>query len=89
MITIVGLSGSLRKHSFNSGLLRASLEAVPEGCALKIGSIEGIPLYNADVEEAEGVPMVVEDLKKYSLTPGAKSPSLRTWCSWSIGRKAS
>jgi len=43
--------------------LRASLEAVPEGCALNIGSIEGIPLYNVDVEEAEGVPMVVEDLK--------------------------
>ena len=53
MITIVGISGSLRKYSFNSGLLRASLEALPEGCSLKIGSIAGIPLYNADVEEAE------------------------------------
>lgn len=63
MVTIVGISGSLRKQSFNSGLLRASLEALPEGCSLKIGSIAGIPLYNADVEEAEGVPTVVEDLK--------------------------
>ena len=63
MITIVGISGSLRRHSFNSGLLRAATESVPEGCSLKIGSIQGIPLYNADVEKAEGVPKVVEDLK--------------------------
>jgi NAD(P)H-dependent FMN reductase len=63
MITIVGISGSLRKHSFNSGLLRASAEVIPEGCSLKIGSIKGIPLYNADEEESEGVPAIVEDLK--------------------------
>ncbi len=63
MTTIIGISGSLRKHSFNSGLLRASVEAVPEGCELTIGTITGIPLYNADVEEAQGVPQVVEDLK--------------------------
>lgn len=63
MITIVGISGSLRKNSFNSGLLRAAAEEVPKGCSLKIGSIQGIPLYNADVEEVEGVPKAVEDLK--------------------------
>ena len=63
MITIVGISGSLRRHSFNSGLLRASAEAVPDRCSLKIGSIKGIPLYNADVEESEGIPSIVEDLK--------------------------
>lgn len=63
MITIVGISGSLRRNSFNSGLLRAAAEAVPDGCSLKIGSINGIPLYNADVEETEGIPSVVEDLK--------------------------
>ena len=50
MITIVGISGSIRKHSFNSGLLRAPAEAVPDGCSLKIGSIIDIPLYNADIE---------------------------------------
>ena len=63
MVNIVGISGSLRTHSYNSGLLRASLEAAPEGSSLTIGSIKGIPLYNADLEEAEGVPKVVEDLK--------------------------
>jgi chromate reductase len=64
MVTIVGISGSLRKHSFNAGLLRAAAEAAPEGCSLSINSIEGIPLYNADVEEAEGIPPVVSELKE-------------------------
>jgi len=63
MVTIVGISGSLRKHSFNAGLLRAAAEAVPEGCSLSVNSIEGIPLYNADIEEAEGIPPVVSALK--------------------------
>jgi NAD(P)H-dependent FMN reductase len=64
MVSIVGISGSLRKHSFNAGLLRAAAEAVPEGCSLSIKSIQGIPLYNADVEETEGIPPVVSDLKE-------------------------
>jgi NAD(P)H-dependent FMN reductase len=63
MVTIVGISGSLRRHSFNSGLLRAAAQVAPDGCSLEIGSIDGIPLYNADVEEKEGVPEVVESLK--------------------------
>jgi len=44
MVTIVSISGSLRKHSFNAGLLRAAAQAVPEDCSLTIGSIKGIPL---------------------------------------------
>lgn len=63
MVTIIGLSGSLRRHSFNSGLLRAAADAVPDGCTVTIGSIQEIPLYNADVEESQGIPGVVEDLK--------------------------
>ncbi len=45
MTTIVGISGSLRKDSFNAGLLRAAAEAVPEGCSLTLGTIQGIPLF--------------------------------------------
>jgi len=63
MATIIGISGSLRKHSFNAGLLRAAAAAMPAGSSLNIGSIQDIPLYNADVEEAEGVPAAVETLK--------------------------
>jgi len=59
---IIGLSGSLRGHSFNSGLLRAAVEAMPEGAMLEIGSIAEIPLYDGDVE-AEGIPAPVAALK--------------------------
>jgi NAD(P)H-dependent FMN reductase len=59
---IFGLSGSLRRHSFNSGLLRAAAELMPEGATLEIGSIAEVPLYNADIE-AEGIPAAVADLK--------------------------
>ena len=63
MTTIVGISGSLRKHSFNAGLLRAAVDAAPKGCSLTLGTIQGIPLYNADLEGKEGIPPAVEDLK--------------------------
>jgi len=61
---IVGISGSLRRGSFNSALLRAAAEQMPPGAELIIESIEGIPLYNGDVEAAEGIPQRVAALKK-------------------------
>ena len=64
MIRIVGFSGSLRRHSYNAALLRLAASLTPPGCELKIASIAGIPLYNADDEEASGVPAAVEALKE-------------------------
>ena len=63
MTTIIGISGSLRRGSLNSALLRAATELMPAGAELRIGSIEGIPLYNGDVEASEGVPGRVTELK--------------------------
>jgi NAD(P)H-dependent FMN reductase len=60
---LVGLSGSLRKASFNAALLRAAAELVPDGVDLTIGTIRGIPLYDADMETDEGIPKSVEALK--------------------------
>ena len=40
-------------------LLRAAADLVPVGVQLDIGSIEDIPLYNGDVEAAEGIPGAV------------------------------
>lgn len=61
---LIGLSGSLRKGSFNSALLRAAAAALPEGVQLTIASIAGIPLYDGDIESNEGIPASVEALKQ-------------------------
>jgi NAD(P)H-dependent FMN reductase len=37
MTTIFGLSGSLRRTSFNAGLLRAAAEVAPPEVTIKIG----------------------------------------------------
>ena len=63
MTTIVGIAGSLRRGSYNLMLLRAAADIMPEGVSLEIGSINDIPLYNADVEAEQGVPAPVQHLK--------------------------
>ena len=63
MTRIVGISGSLRRGSFNTALLRAAAELMPQGSELVMESIEGIPLYNGDVEAAEGIPKRAAELK--------------------------
>ena len=60
---LIGISGSLRKKSYNTALLRAAQDAAPEGVALAAETLHGIPLYDGDLEEAEGVPARVEELK--------------------------
>ena len=64
MVRIFGLSGSLRKGSFNSALLRAAAEVMPDGATLEIGTIAGIPLYDGDLEATEGLPAPVARLKE-------------------------
>ena len=49
MITVIGLSGSLRRGSFNTAVLRAGGSLMPADSELRIESIEGIPLYNVSV----------------------------------------
>ncbi|NHF74346.1 NADPH-dependent FMN reductase [Paracoccus xiamenensis] len=63
MPQILGLSGSLRKGSFNAGLLRAARDLAPDGTEIEIGSIRDVPLYNADEEAAHGLPASVERLQ--------------------------
>jgi len=49
-ITILGFAGSLRKNSYNKSLLRAAKELVPKDVKLEIFDLEGIPLFNQDLE---------------------------------------
>lgn len=63
MIRIVGLSGSLRRQSLNSALLRAARDLMPPDAKLEIASIAGIPLYDGDEEDGSGIPDTVARLK--------------------------
>ena len=63
MPQIVGLGGSLRRGSLNSGLLRAAAELAPAGTAIAVHGIAGIPLYDGDEEAANGIPAIVSQLK--------------------------
>ena len=63
MATIVGVSGSLRRQSFNTALLREAAALMPPGSTLDVRTIHGIPLYNADDEAAQGLPAEVTALK--------------------------
>ncbi len=61
-LQVLAISGSLRKASFNSGLLRAAQEIAPEQMEITILDINDLPLYNGDVE-AKGDPASVVALK--------------------------
>src|SRR3977135_1947792 len=64
MITLIGLSGSLRHGSFNTSLLRAATDLMPADATLDLRTLHGIPLYDADVETNEGIPAPVTALKE-------------------------
>jgi chromate reductase, NAD(P)H dehydrogenase (quinone) len=62
MPRILALAGSLRRTSFNASLVRAAAEVTPASVNIDVGTIRGIPLYDADVE-AQGIPASVATLK--------------------------
>ena len=49
-IHFVGISGSLRKGSFNTLLLHTANALLPQDVTMEIASIADIPLYNADLD---------------------------------------
>jgi chromate reductase, NAD(P)H dehydrogenase (quinone) len=61
---VLAISGSLRAGSFNTHLLRAVASRAPDTLRLDIITPRGVPLYDGDVEQRDGIPPIVEDLKE-------------------------
>lgn len=59
---ILAFSGSLRKGSTNTGLLRAAIEEAPDGVDIEIADWSVIPIYNGDDEAENGAPDSVKAL---------------------------
>lgn len=64
MVKILGISGSLRKASFNTGLMKAAAANALEGVEFDTATLHGIPLYDGDVEAKDGIPEAVTALKQ-------------------------
>jgi len=85
---ILALSGSLRKKSFNTGLIRSAIELKQNSIEIEYFDIKDILLYNADldgpdrpkavlelskkVEEADGILLAVPEYN-YSFTAALKN----------------
>jgi NAD(P)H-dependent FMN reductase len=63
MPTIIGISGALRRGSYNAALLRSAVELAPAGLSIEVASIRDIPLYDGDLEAEHGIPEPVRLLK--------------------------
>ena len=61
---VLGISGSLRRGSLNSALLRVAAERLPGGTELvELERLSEVPPYDEDVE-LEATPAVVEELRQ-------------------------
>jgi chromate reductase, NAD(P)H dehydrogenase (quinone) len=58
-IKLLGISGSLRKQSYNSGALRAIPALLPDSISFSMADLSSLPFYNADVEQS-GLPEAVK-----------------------------
>jgi chromate reductase len=61
-VRLAGISGSLRKSSHNTAILRTLQERLPEDVELTLLPLDGLPLYNADLEGPE-LPAAVAEFK--------------------------
>jgi chromate reductase len=62
-MTILGISGSLRRGSHNSALLRAAADLLPDGVELEIWEgLKAVPPYDQD-DDAAGAPAAVAELR--------------------------
>jgi chromate reductase len=50
MMQLIGISGSIRKGSYNTKLLHAAAECLPEGVTMSFIGCGDLPLYNNDLD---------------------------------------
>ena len=62
-LRFLGIAGSLRRGSYNRGLIRAAVELAPAGITVIPYDLVDLPMFNADVE-AEGDPTAVAAFKR-------------------------
>jgi chromate reductase, NAD(P)H dehydrogenase (quinone) len=61
---VLGISGSLRRDSYNSGLLRAAADVLPPGAELDVfDGLKAIPAYDAD-DDGDDAPEPVQRLRE-------------------------
>jgi chromate reductase len=61
-IRILGISGSLRKDSYNTSLLRAARQCLEPDLEMSIVVLNDMPIYNWDVEQ-DGMPETVRKFR--------------------------
>jgi chromate reductase, NAD(P)H dehydrogenase (quinone) len=61
-IRVLGIAGSLRRGSYNRALIRAAIELAPDDLRIDAFELEGVPLFDADLEQ-RGDPEAVIRLK--------------------------
>jgi chromate reductase len=62
-LRVLGISGSLRRASYNTAALRAAQALAPAGMAIEIFDLSEIPLYNDDIR-AVGYPPSVQRFRE-------------------------
>src|SRR5215207_4842506 len=61
-LRILGISGSLRKDSYNTSALRAAVELCPDEAEIEICEIGHLPLFDQDFEQA--LPPAIKEFKE-------------------------
>ncbi len=59
---VLGISGSLRRSSFNTALLESAAQLLPPGMTLEIFDLSPLPMYNQNDEKP--FPPAVEDFRR-------------------------
>ncbi len=62
MTQILGISGSLRKASYNTAILHTASDLLPDGVFMKIFDLSPLPLYNDDLAK-DDIPAPVNDFR--------------------------